>query len=223
VAPAPPADDAMTARTRVVISASLLGAALLSVRLYSHGEAVPLRQSLDRFPAAVGGWHEREVNLLRDDIVNILKVKDYLIRRYVDAGGHSAWLYIGYHDTQRRGAQFHSPKNCLPGAGWEPVRVDRVPIEVPALPKTIVVNRYLVQKDHQQQLVVYWYQLQGHAIASELGAKIQMVRGAVTRNRTDGALIRISLPLRGSLEQTFTVQAGLVQAIYPILGQFLPD
>jgi EpsI family protein len=223
VAPPSPKDDAMTARIRVAISASLLVAAVLALRLYSHGEAVPLRQSLDRFPGAVGGWQEREVSLLGEDVVNVLKVKDYLIRRYVDAGGHSAWLYIGYHDTQRRGAQFHSPKNCLPGAGWEPVRVDRVPIQVPVPPNTIVVNRYLVQKDHQQQLVVYWYQLQGHAIASELGAKMHMVRGAVTRNRTDGALIRISLPLRGSLEQTFSVQTGLVQAIYPVLGQFLPD
>jgi EpsI family protein len=213
----------MTARTRVVISTSLLVAALLAVRLYSHGEAVPLRQSLDRFPSVVGAWQGREANLLEDEVMNILKVKDYLIRRYVDAEGHNAWLYIGYHDTQRRGAQFHSPKNCLPGAGWEPVRVDRVPIEVSAPSRTIVVNRYLIQKDHQQQLVVYWYQFQGQAIASELGAKVQMIRGAVTRNRTDGALIRISSPIDGSLERTFAVQAGLIQAIYAVLGQFLPD
>jgi EpsI family protein len=216
-------DRAMTPRSRVVISLSLLLTALLAVRLYSHGEAVPLRQNLDRFPADLGAWQGREANLLEDEVVNILKVKDYLIRRYVDAAGQSTWLYIGYHDTQRRGAQFHSPKNCLPGGGWEPVRVDRVPIDVAASARAIVVNRYLIQKDDQRQLVVYWYQLQGRAIAGELGAKIQMVRGAMTRNRTDGALIRISSPIYGSPEQTFAVQAGFVQALYPVLGQFLPD
>jgi EpsI family protein len=213
----------MTPRARVLVSSSLLAAALLAVRLYSHGEAVPLRQGLERFPATVGAWQGREANLMDDEIVNILKVNDYLNRRFVDAEGRSAWLYIGYHATQRRGAQFHSPKNCLPGAGWEPIQTDRVPIAVPGPPGAIVVNRYLIQKDHRYQLVVYWYQLQGRAVASELGAKVQMVRGAITQSRTDGALIRISSPLYGSLEQTFAVQTGLVQAIFPVLRHFLPD
>jgi EpsI family protein len=213
----------MRPRARVIVSLGALMTALLAARFYSHGEAVPLRQSLDRLPAVIGNWQGREINVLEDEVLNILKVKDYLIRRYVDPDGRAAWLYIGYHDTQRRGAQFHSPKNCLPGAGWEPVRVDRVPIAVSGPGGRIIVNRYLIQKDQRQQLVVYWYQLQGQAVASELAAKVQMVRGAMTRNRTDGALIRISSPMYGSLETTFGVQAALVQALYPMLGQFLPD
>lgn len=120
-----------------------------------------MRQPLDTFPTTIGDWRGREATLFEGEILNILKVKDYLMRRYVDPAGHSLWLYIGYWDTQRKGAQPHSPKNCLPGGGWEPLEATRVSIPVAGPPGAIEVNRYLIQKDRDQQLVLYWYQSQG--------------------------------------------------------------
>ena len=157
------------------------------------------------------------------EILNVLQVKDYLMRRYVDSAGRSIWLYIGYWDTQRRGAQMHSPKNCLPGGGWEPLEARRVWIPVDGATHSIEVNHYLLARDQDQQLVLYWFQSQGRAVASEFDAKLELVKNAIVRNRTDGAIIRISSPVYASLQETFELQARYVQAIYPVLSQFLPD
>src|SRR5262245_19393332 len=106
---------------RLVISLSILISALLALHLRSSGEAVPIRKSLDSFPDAIGQWHVREGVLLDLDTLNILKPRDYLMRHDQDASGRSVSLFIAYWDSQWRGAQPHSPKNCLPGGGWEPL------------------------------------------------------------------------------------------------------
>jgi EpsI family protein len=87
----------------------------------------------------------------------------------------------------------------------------------------IEVNRYLIQKDRDQQVVLYWYQSQGKAVAGELDAKIQMVRSAIARNRTDGALVRVSAPVIGGVAETTASLARYVQAMYPVLAQYLPE
>jgi EpsI family protein len=208
---------------RVALSAMLLLGALLFLQLRSTGEAVPVRHSLDTFPVKVGNWQGREATIFEVEILNILKVKDYLMRRYVDPTGRSLWLYIGYWDTQRKGAQIHSPKNCLPGGGWEPLEASQITILLPPPYAPITVNRYLLQKDRNQQLVFYWYHSQGEAIAGEVAARIAMVKSAIVRNRTDGALVRVSSPVYGSVQETSERLVTFVQTMYPILGQFLPD
>ncbi|HJY81103.1 MAG TPA: EpsI family protein [Candidatus Binatia bacterium] len=208
---------------RVTLSCTLFMGALLFLQLRSHGEAVPVRQPLDAFPARLNDWQGEETTVLEEEILSILKLKDYVMRRYVDSSGRSLWLYIGYWDTQRKGAQIHSPKHCLPGGGWESVDARQVSIPLAKLPGAIMVNRYLLQKDQYQQLVLYWYQTQGQAVASEIDAKLQLVRNAIFHNRTDGALIRVSSPVYGSVQETFEQQVKYVQALYPRLEEFLPE
>ncbi len=156
-------------------------------------------------------------------VLNILKVKDYLMRRYVDPSGRSLWLYIGYWDSQRKGAQVHSPKNCLVGAGWEPLEASRLTIPLPPPSAPITVNRYIIQKGEYQKLVLYWYHSQGQVVASEINAKLQLVKNAIFKNRTDGALVRITSPIYGSVQETARMQIGYIQAMYPNLTEFLPD
>ncbi len=208
---------------RVTLSCALLVGALLFLQFRSYGEAVPIRKSLDNFPAVVGDWREEEGVFFWEAVLNILKVKDYIMRRYVDPSGRSLWLYIGYWDTQQKGAQVHSPKNCLVGAGWEPLEASRltIPLSPPSAP--ITVNRYIIQKGEQHQLVLYWYDSQGQAVASEFNAKLQLVKNAIFKNRTDGALVRITSPIYGSVQETVRMQIGYIQAMYPNLTEFLPD
>ena len=208
---------------RVGLSLSLLIGALLVLQLRSPGEAVPIRKSLDSFPTAVGDWQAREGALLELDTLNVLKAKDYLMRRDQDPSGKSLWLFIGYWDSQRKGAQPHSPTNCLPGAGWEPLEVSRVTIPLPSPLAPITVNRFLIQKDRDQQVVFYWYQYQGKAIAGELAARIAMLKNSIQRHRTDGALVRISSPVYGSVRDTSDRLEKYIQAMYPVLGEYLPD
>ena len=127
---------------RLVLSAALLLGAFLVLQLRGTGEAVPVRQPLSEFPSSLGGWEGRPATTLDVEVLNILKVKDYLMRRYTDQSGKSLWLYVGYWDSQRKGAQPHSPRNCLPGGGWEPLEATRLPIPLPDGQAPITVNRY---------------------------------------------------------------------------------
>lgn len=213
----------MTSLVRVSISTGLLLMALLVLQFRSSGEAVPIRKSLDLFPIVLGRWEARQDTALEPEIRNLLKVNDYLMRRYVHDSGQSLWLYIGYWATQRKGAEIHSPKNCLPGGGWEPVEASRITIDVPGRHPPISVNRYVIQKDRSMQVVLYWYQTHGRAIAGEVDAKIELVRGAITRNRTDGALVRVSSVVGGSPADTTARLVEYVQRVYPRLHEFLPD
>ena len=213
----------MSTIARAGVATALLLIALLVLQSRSVGETVPVRKSLDLFPDRIGEWQGRQASNLEVEVLNILKVNDYLMRRYVDGSGRSIWLYIGYWATQRRGAQIHSPKNCLPGGGWEPVEASRITVELRPPYPPIEVNRYLIQKDRDMQVVLYWYQAQGHPVASELGAKVAMVRSALVSGRTDGALVRASSPVIGTPAETTARLVSYVQALYPVLGDYLPD
>src|SRR6266852_4804264 len=125
------------------MSVMLLIGALLVTQLRSSGEAVPIRQALDTFPTLVGDWRGQEGAVFESEVLNLLKVKDYLLRRYANRDGRSVWLYIAYWDTQRKGAQIHSPKNCLPSSGWEPLEASEMTIGIPGRSQRISVNRYL--------------------------------------------------------------------------------
>lgn len=213
----------MKQSSRVALSGALLLSTLVFLHVRSTGEAVPIRNSLSAFPTRVGNWQGREATIFEVEILNVLKVKDYVMRRYVDPTGRSLWLYIGYWDTQRKGAQMHSPKNCLPGGGWEPLEALKVTIPLPPPYSPITVNRYLLQKDQEQQLVIYWYHSQGRAVAGEVAARIEMVKSAIVRNRTDGALIRVSSQVYGSIPETSERLIQYIQVMYPFLSRFLPD
>jgi EpsI family protein len=208
---------------RVAVSLGILVSALLILQLRSTGEAVPIRKPLDSFPTTVGEWKGKGGTIFSGGILDKLKLTDYVMRDYVDPAGRGLNLYIAYWDTQRRGAVIHSPKNCLPGAGWEPVESSLLTIPLPPLHPPIIVNRYLIQKDRQQQVVLYWYQSQGQAIAAEVPARIAMVKSALVHNRTDGAIVRVMSPIYGSAAETSERLVAYVQAMYAVLGDYLPD
>jgi len=208
-------------RPRVVLCLVMLVAALLFVQFRSRGEAVPPRKPLPTLELTGGAWQARESSMFTDDIQNVLKASDYVMRRFSDASGRSVWLFIGYWETQRKGAQPHSPQNCLPGSGWEPLEVSR--ISIPLAGTTLTVNQMLIQKDDQRQLLFYWYRAQGASVASELDAKLQMMKNAIVRNRTDGAMIRVSSPVYGSVTATSAHLTAFLQALQPVLSEYLPD
>ena len=208
---------------RVAVSLALLIGAALLPQFRASVEGVPIARPLSSLPTAIGGWEARSGSVLDPEILDMLKPKDYVMRRYQDPEGRSLWLFIGYWDSQRKGAQPHSPKNCLPGSGWEPLEATRTTIPLPAPLPPITVNRYLVQKDRDQQVVFYWYQHHGGAVAGDLEARLNMARNAILGYRTDGALVRVSAPVQGSIEQTSDRLVKYIQAMYPTLHDYLPD
>ena len=212
----------MSTGARVLVSLGLLVGTLTLLQFRSTGEAVPIRRSLATLPTRIGEWQGRESALLDAPTLDILRPTDYLVRRHVDRAGRSAWLYIGYWDSQRRGAQPHSPKNCLPGGGWEPLEAGTLTIPLPPPHASLVVNRFIIQKDREQQVVLYWYEAQGRPVSSEIDARVQMLRSAILRNRTDGAIVRVTSYAQGGAEETTRRLVEYIQALYPVLSEYIP-
>jgi EpsI family protein len=172
-----------------VTAGILLGASLLFHSM-SHGEPIVLRQSLHELPYTIANWMGQE-RPLQDQVVQAVGVTDYTSRLYVRPADAPVDLYIGYYASQRTGDTIHSPKNCLPGSGWDPVESGYATIPIPGR-RDIVVNEYVIQKDQDKQLVFYWYQSRGRVIASEYAGKFWMMADAISpRSRTDGSLVRL--------------------------------
>jgi EpsI family protein len=132
-------------------------------------------------------------------------------------------LFVAYFSTQRTGKAPHSPKNCLPGSGWEPSREDYLTVEVPGMPQPIEVNRYIVAKGENQSVVLYWYQSQHRVIASEYEAKFWTVTDAIRYNRTDTALVRVVVPIvAGNEDAAQDLAVEFVRTFFQPLKNHLP-
>jgi EpsI family protein len=197
----------------------------------AHSEATPIRAPLAQFPMRLDDWRGVQEPPYDRQVLNVLGVDDYLTRTYFRSSQAGVGLYIGYYQSQRQGDTIHSPLNCLPGSGWEPLSKSTLPILVPnALadpsPRQIRVNRYLVQKGLDRQLVLYWYQSHGRIVASEYASRLYLIGDAVRLNRTDGALVRVITPAGPDVEdaegRAERTAVQFVKALFPRLAEYLP-
>jgi EpsI family protein len=154
--------------------------------------------------------------------MNVLGVDDYVLRAY-SSGDQIVGLYVGYYRSQRQGDTIHSPMNCLPGAGWVPVQAGRMRIPTTGGGE-VEVNRYLIQKGEERQVALYWYEGRGRTVASEYWSKAYLVWDAASRNRTDGALVRVLSPVaRGEDADAAARRAEAFTArLLPLLPAYVP-
>jgi EpsI family protein len=148
---------------------------------------------------------------------------DYLYRYYVPQGDSPVpWVqvYVGYYDHQTQGRTIHSPKNCLPGAGWQPLASRAVDIVTSS--GSHRVNRYVLKNKDEQALVLYWYQGRGRLQANEYLVKWNLLRDAALRRRTDEALVRIVVPLTGTEDDAFRLAATVADTLISAVTRALP-
>lgn len=196
--------------------------AILSI-LVRHGKATPPRQPLDNFPYQVGAWRGMSLGKFPEEVMRVLQASDYLNRNYSLPDGNTVNLYIGYYEQQRAGESMHSPKNCLPGDGWEVLESRQVPLEIPALHKTIEVNHYVVEREQQKEFVLYWYDTHGRAFASEYEGKAILVWEGLKTGRTDGSLIRVMFHYTNSEQDAAKMAHTFASQVYPLLKDYLPE
>lgn len=159
------------------------------------GEAHVERQELENFPVQMGGWKQEGVDQRFDaQTMSVLRATDYLLRGYRLDNGQYAGLYVGYYATQRDGASYHSPLNCLPGSGWSMVNPALVTIRLPD-GKSFVANKYVIENGNSRELMIYWYQGRGRMVASEYWGKIYTVLDSVRLRRSDAAMVRVTVPI----------------------------
>lgn len=165
------------------------------------------------------GWSGRNAPPFDKAVLDVLRADDHLNRYYVETG-QAASLFVGYFRSQTFGATIHSPLNCLPGSGWQPVRTELVPLADGGSMK-----RVLVQKGEERQLVLYWYQTARRAEGDEYRSKFYLVADAFRSRRNDAALVRVVVPIEpGRPDAVASASAAaerLASAVRPRLGALL--
>jgi EpsI family protein len=182
------------------------------------GEARVERKELKDFPQSIGVW-QRTGNdqTLDDETLKVLRASDYLLRDFRKSDGKAANLYVGYYASQRTGATYHSPLNCLPGSGWTLSEPGKATIGLPD-GSSFVANKYVIQNGDYKSMMIYWYQGRGRNVASEYWGKVYTVFDSVRLRRSDGAMVRVTVPILASeaaAEQTAVEFASTASSVLP--------
>jgi EpsI family protein len=202
----------------------LLVVTFLVLQARGYEEAIPKYKDLSAFPMQIADRQATEIPINPAEL-EVLGPGEYLMRNYLSKSGNTPVnLYIAFFPSQRAADTIHSPKNCLPGAGWAPLESGHTYLHR-SDGSTITVNRYLVAKGSEQDFVLYWYQAHGHVTPSEYWAKVFLVTDAIRLNRTDGALIRVIVPIaqRGREASAEKDAVGFAEQILPMLPDYLPN
>src|SRR5215813_1942419 len=170
---------------RFLTVVALLLSAELVLQARSTREIIAPRLPLAEFPRSFGSWTSKDESIDKETL-DVLGPGDFLFRNYRNTAEAEAPvdLFIAYFPSQRSGDTIHSPKHCLPGAGWQPIENSRVELSLPG-ERPFEVNRYIIAKGTEKQVVLYWYLAHNRAIASEYWAKFYLVTDAMTMNRSD--------------------------------------
>jgi|YNPNPStandDraft_1061719.scaffolds.fasta_scaffold00229_10 EpsI family protein len=193
------------------LACSLLLATLAASRMrHAQGPDATARP-LEEFPVELAGWRGSDDAPLAENVARSLGASSYLSRVY-QRDGRAIHLFIAYYANPRAGETMHSPKHCLPGAGWEPVQFGAVPLGLGD--RTVSVNRYLLYRAGQQTLVLYWYQTAERVIASEYQSKAYLIWDTLARRRPGSSVVRLALEARpGALEEGRAFASQVIPAL----------
>jgi EpsI family protein len=211
-----------TIRFWALLAVLLLGGGIINV-WEGVGEARVARRPLKDFPAQIGSWRQTGDDVRFDDETEkVLRADDYLSRNFV-SNGRTASFYVGYYSTQRNGATYHSPLNCLPGSGWVMSDAARIMITPMGGGTPFEANRFVVANGRDRALMIYWYQGRGRVVASEYWGKIYTVLDSVRRRRSDGAMVRVMVSLANSQEEAQKTAVELASQASAQLPAFVPN
>ena len=183
---------------------------------------VPARVDLEHLPTEFAGWSS-ELQDVDKATVDVIGADDFIITNMVDPEGQPFNLYIAYLNAQRHGHSWHSPRQCIPGGGWQIASHDILPTAT-ADGEKYHYNRILIENRGARQLIYYWYDQRGRKIADEYVMKVLLVADAVRIQRTDGAMIRIMTPILGGepVEAADERLKGFMRQLEPKLPKYIP-
>jgi EpsI family protein len=193
----------------------------------SHGiefrQKVPISKPFSQFPMQIGEWKGAREDM-EQQFLDVLKFSDYIMVNYTDQGGRTVNFYVAYYQDQRKGESIHSPETCLPGNGWEFAEAGNVIIPAGGGISSMKINRAFMVKDNERELVYYWFPQRGRTLTNLYQLKIYTFWDSLTKQRTDGALVRIITPVLQSekLSDAETRLQGFVQEIVPVLDEYVP-
>ncbi len=188
-----------------------------------RSEATPPRRNLTELSATLGDWRQKGSEFRFDaGVESVLKTTDYTMREYSLPDGRIANIYVGYYVSQRTGATYHSPQNCLPGAGWVMTDPQYIDITTPD-GRTFRANRYTLENGPYKEVMIYWYQGRGRTEASEYTDKLNTIWDSVTRRRTDGALIRVMTTVGPDESAAIQAASSLSASLAAAMPPYVPE
>ena len=211
-------------RYAVALTLVLMLQAFVYYSVAYRAERIPAMAPLATFPQSFGNWQMTANIQIEQEVLDVLKADDTLERLYVNPRENAAVsLFIGFFKTQRYGQNPHSPKNCLPGNGYEPIRDTKLTIRVPIWKDPIVTNQYVVQRGDEKSVVLYWYQSHSRVIASEYSARMWLVADAIRYHRSDTSIVRVVVSARdGDVDTATRIGTEFIRAMFPDLVKQLP-
>jgi len=219
----------LTGKYARILTALLLLETVVFYSVALRAENLPPVSPLASFPTSVAGWDMYKDVKIEQETLDILKADDTLNRIYVKPQKASealqeAYLFVAFFKTQRSGQAPHSPKNCLPGSGFEPIESGPITIAVPGRGEPIVVNRYLTARGEEKSVTLYWYQSHSRIIAGEFSAKFWLIADSIRYHRSDSSLVKVVVPVRNNDADAATrVATEFVQAIFAPISHQLPS
>lgn len=202
------------------LPAGVLATGTLMVQTVARQRPMPLTKPLSAIPSRLEGLPGRDVEISKEE-QRVAGMSSYVSRVYGADSTVVFSLYVGYYESQTQGRTIHSPKNCLPGAGWEPMAAGE--IQLGTSNGLVPVNRYVIANKSQRALVYYWYQGRGRVSANEYLVKWELLRDASTRRRTDEALVRIVVPVRTTDADAEAVAQRVAKTLIPAVGRIVPS
>jgi len=218
--------------TRISLAPVVVGGGLLALATVAAPTLTPddfppppARQPLVDFPSQLGEWKGVSSPMERH-YLDALALDDYVLTDYTMTGERPINLYVAYYESPKKGRSSHSPRQCIPGGGWEITSFESLPMEsVPGAVSAWSVNRVVTQKDGHKQIVYYWFKQRDRWVSSEYLVKLFLFWDSLTRHRADGALVRLASSVHAgesemSVDKRLQAMAGLVT---PLLSRYIPD
>jgi len=190
----------------------------------SHSENLHPNTPFSNFPKQIGEWVGKEERF-DQEIYDLLGVDDSFLCNYNTRKGGQVNLYVGFYQSQREGDTIHSPRHCMPGAGWNIIDTSSEELTIPnRKPAKIKVARLTLEKGTQRQVVLYWFQSRGRIIRSEYMDKVYLVMDSIAKRRTDGSFVRLIAPaINGDEGKAIKDLKEFAQVLIPILGEYIPS
>jgi EpsI family protein len=216
----------MRARVRSLLPLAapvFLLAQALAVHLTAGVERAPGPPDLASLPGRMGSWINMGDDPVQAAVLAVLRADQMLSRLYTPPSRETyAGLFVAWFRTQRGGErQPHSPKVCLPAAGWTPQDTRDITLETAAGP--ITVNRMTISSRFDRSVVLYWYQTRRRVISGEWAAKFWLVADGLRDRRTDMALVRIVVPSKMIGDsRAQALGEDFARRLYPALKEILP-
>jgi len=209
---------------RIFIASALMIFTMVCLRYISHGENILPNKSFSTFPKQIGEWVGKEDHFDKR-IYDVVGVDDSFLCSYTISDGRQVQLYIGFYRSQREGDLIHSPKHCMPGAGWNVIQASLEELIIPNHnPGQIKSIKLILQKGAQRQVVLYWFQSRGRFIASEYMQKIYLVIDSIIKHRTDGSFVRLIASVeRDNEDEALKTIKDFAKLLIPILQEYIPS